>query len=86
MISFVDTEFYEDGKTIELISIGVVREDGAEYYAETWAAKALCQRSDWLVQNVLPHLTGNCKSREEIAYELREFVGPSPELWAYAFA
>ena len=30
---FYDTEFIEDGRTIELISIGVVAEDGREYYA-----------------------------------------------------
>lgn len=30
---FYDTEFIEDGHTIELISIGVVAEDGREYYA-----------------------------------------------------
>ncbi len=27
---FLDTEFYEDGKTIDLISIGIVAEDGRE--------------------------------------------------------
>ena len=30
---FYDSEFIEDGRTIELISIGVVAEDGREYYA-----------------------------------------------------
>lgn len=30
---FLDTEFHEDGKTIDLISIGIVAEDGREYYA-----------------------------------------------------
>lgn len=30
---FYDTEFIEDGKTIDLISIGIVAEDGLEYYA-----------------------------------------------------
>lgn len=28
-----DTEFLEDGRTIDLISIALVREDGSEYYA-----------------------------------------------------
>lgn len=28
-----DTEFLEDGRTIDLISIGIVAEDGREYYA-----------------------------------------------------
>ncbi|MGH3782429.1 MAG: polyadenylate-specific 3'-exoribonuclease AS, partial [Pseudonocardiaceae bacterium] len=30
---FYDCEFIEDGVTIELISIGVVDEQGREYYA-----------------------------------------------------
>ena len=30
---FIDTEFVEDGKTIDLISIGIVCEDGREFYA-----------------------------------------------------
>lgn len=30
---FFDTEFYEDGKTIDLVSIGIVAEDGRELYA-----------------------------------------------------
>ena len=30
---FYDTEFIEDGSTIELVSIGIVAEDGREFYA-----------------------------------------------------
>lgn len=30
---FYDCEFIEDGRTIELVSIGVVCEDGREFYA-----------------------------------------------------
>ena len=30
---FIDTEFMEDGHTIELISIGICCEDGREFYA-----------------------------------------------------
>src|SRR5258707_10218857 len=52
-----DTEFLEDGKTIDLISIGMVREDGAEYYAENSEADwDRMKKSDWLVRNVLPGL------------------------------
>lgn len=52
---FLDTEFVEDGKTIYLISVGLVREDGRTYYAQAidWhPAKA----SAWVVENVFPHL------------------------------
>ncbi len=30
---FYDCEFIEDGRTIDLVSIGVVAEDGREFYA-----------------------------------------------------
>lgn len=34
-----DTEFIEDGKTIDLISIGLVRDDGSELYHENGACR-----------------------------------------------
>ena len=52
---YFDTEFIEDGHTIDLISIGLVREDGATYYAistEFDASKA----SQWVKDNVLKYL------------------------------
>jgi hypothetical protein len=62
-----DTEFLEDGRTIDLISIGIVAEDGREYYAvseEIEAGLALDRESlgyrirhnRWLMENVIPHL------------------------------
>jgi hypothetical protein len=54
---FYDTEFLEDGHTIELISIGMVAEDKREYYAinsEMDLPRILKQ--DWLVREVLPSL------------------------------
>jgi 3'-5' exoribonuclease-like protein len=58
---FYDTEFLEDGRTIELISIGMVREDGAEYYAVSDAAakrplRRRIRKSEWLMANVVPSL------------------------------
>lgn len=78
-----DTEFLEDGRTIELISIGVVSGDGREYYAETPMAAALCRKSEWLTANVLPHLNGQIVPRKRIAADLIEFMGSAPEIWAY---
>lgn len=52
-----DTEFLEDGQTIELISIGMVREDGAKLYlinGEFDLGKIVAH--DWLMENVFPHL------------------------------
>lgn len=52
---FYDTEFIEDGKTIDLISIGVVAEDGREFYAQNFDCDfSLC--SGWVEDNVYPHL------------------------------
>lgn len=52
---FFDTEFDEDGVTINLISIGLVCEDGREYYAiSNEFDPNHC--NDWVKQNVLPLL------------------------------
>lgn len=79
---YFDTEFIEDGKTIELLSIGLVREDGQTYYAES-AEVDYSRASEWVRQNVLTHLMGPVKMRSVIAQEIVEFVGPEPEFWAY---
>jgi hypothetical protein len=77
-----DTEFIEDGKTIDLLSIGVVAEDGRTYYAEFKEADK-SRASDWVKQNVLPHLHGHGFSRATIREEITEFMGPEPQIWAY---
>lgn len=54
---FFDTEFIEKPCTIDLISIGMVCEDGREFYAESnevdWT-----QAHPWVLNNVKDHLTG----------------------------
>lgn len=54
---FYDFEFLEDGKTIAPISVGMVAEDGREYYAvfrdAPWKRIA---KHPWLMANVVPHL------------------------------
>lgn len=94
---FYDTEFIDDGKTIDLISIGMVAEDGREYYAVSsefnWN-KAMA--SEWLRQNVivsLPTVIGPklnrhhplVKQRKVIADDIKNFLTGPPgiELWAY---
>jgi hypothetical protein len=79
-----DTEFIEDGTTIDLISIGLVREDDKTYYAETdqWIPG---KASQWVKDNVIVHLHGGAyiKPRDVIAREIVEFVGEKPKFWAY---
>lgn len=57
MIYAYDTEFIENAHTIDLISIGIVAEDGREYYAVNgdapWRA---IRHHDWLMANVVPSL------------------------------
>lgn len=77
-----DTEFIEDGKTIDLISIGMVREDGAKYYAQPWECD-YTKASQWVQDNVLPHLDTQYRTRTTIAGQIIEFAGEKPEFWAY---
>ncbi len=85
---FLDTEFYEDGKTIDLISIGIVAEDNREFYAVSTEAE-LHRVSPWVRNNVLPRLPGYddsaWMSRHQIANGIRGFIGADskPEFWAY---
>ena len=80
---FFDTEFIEDGKTIDLISIGMVDAGGYTFYREARACD-LSRASPWVRQNVIPHLKPKfIRSRSVIAQEIREFVGEKPEFWAY---
>lgn len=54
---FYDTEFIDDGHTIDLISIGIVREDGREYYAVSYEFDiGKLHANKWLLDNVWPHL------------------------------
>jgi len=52
---FYDTEFIEDGKTIELVSIGIVGENGSEYYAVSTDFDP-SKANSWVKENVLAKL------------------------------
>lgn len=85
---FLDTEFTdEDPARLELISIGVVAEDGREYYAvSNEFDEARC--SDWVRQHVLPSLEPRddpaWRARATIRDDLVAFVGErGTELWGY---
>lgn len=84
---FIDTEFIEDGKTIDLLSIALVCEDGREYYAESAEADR-DRASHWVQRNVLPFLKGPTKSRKQIADEVLIFLRSGgrydkAELWGW---
>lgn len=86
---FLDTEFIDDGLTISLISIGVVAEDGREFYAESMQVP-WHKASDWLLANVRPHLRNDLETlapEDAIAERLRAFIGDDrPEFWSWCSA
>lgn len=54
---FYDCEFLENGRTIELISIGMVREDGKTLYlVNRDMPKRRIRKHKWLMENVVPGL------------------------------
>src|SRR5215831_4354209 len=86
---FLDTEFIERGPMypVQLISIGLVCENGQEFYAES-SGYDPNNANDWVKANVLTHLRGNPITLREIACGISEFVransdGAKPEFWAY---
>lgn len=86
-----DTEFLERGHQypVDLLSIGAVREDGAEYYAVVLDADwDGVRQHEWLMGNVVPSLPGawldgqwyldqahpSVKHRDQIAREMEVFA------------
>jgi hypothetical protein len=86
---WLDTEFLEDGKTIDLMSIGIVAEDGREYYAQVIQPLDFNERlTPWLRENVLPHMTAfDWKDRSTIRTDVLAFCDREqhgkPEFWGY---
>ena len=88
---YYDTEFLEDGSTINLISIGIVADNGAEFYAVNRDADWGRIYSDpWLAENVVPHLgpSENYVFRDALADWVHKFIWENADetptqLWAY---
>lgn len=72
---FLDSEFMEDGDAIELLSLGVVCEDGREFYAES-ADADWEHANQWVRDNVMPHLHISGTSQSIIAGEPDHLWGP----------
>lgn len=88
---FLDTEFHEDGKTIDLISIGIVAEDGREFYAVNAEADYdriwTLDSCEWLRGNVMPQIDRSIAIRHsEIRANVLGFISPGDEkveFWGY---
>jgi len=81
---FFDTEFIENGKTIQLISIGAVNEDGGTFYAVSNEYNPE-DADKWVKENVLSKIPKDqvTLSRKEIANAFLDWCGDKPEFWAY---
>lgn len=86
---FYDTEFIEDGRTIELVSIGIVAEDGREYYAVSTDFDP-ARANAWVRENVLDKLPSPrdpvWKSKDTIREEVLAFLTKDKapmQLWAW---
>lgn len=53
---FYDFEFLDTGREVLPISVGVVADDGREFYAVWSDALDFCSMDKWLWENVAPHL------------------------------
>lgn len=82
-----DTEFIEAQDHLQLISIGLVSEDGRELYRES-ADVNWSKANPWVLANVKPLLSGKTDSRRAIRDAVEAFVGDdeSPEFWGYCSA
>jgi hypothetical protein len=89
---FYDCEFIEDGRTIDLVSIGFVDESGREFYAvstEFDPSRAI----GWVRRNVLSRLPPPSdpawRSLAQIRTDLLDYLtapGEAIELWAWMSA
>jgi hypothetical protein len=90
---FYDCEFIEDGRTIDLVSIGVVDEHGREFYAVSTEFDA-DRAVPWVRRNVLSQLPSAghpaWRSRARIRDDLYEFLmqpirgrDVQMEIWAW---
>jgi len=78
-----DTEFIEDGRTIDLISIGIVSEDGRTLYMEN-AECDLTKASGWVRKNVFPQLNWTTTfPKIMIRNAMIQFLQQPTEIWAY---
>jgi hypothetical protein len=94
---FYDCEFIEDGRVVDLVSIGVVDEYGREFYAVSTEFDASAAPT-WVRRNVLDKLPSPgdpaWRSRAQIRDQLWEFLiapvrerpGETIELWAWLAA
>jgi hypothetical protein len=82
---WVDTEFYDNGSRIDLISVGAVAETGTMFHLVNSEAR-LGEVDDWVRDNVVKHLPDRTvfpeqyATRRELGEQLAEFVSEAARL------
>ena len=81
---FYDLEFGVTAPEVTLVSVGVVAEDGREFYAVSSEFDPLAVHP-WVRDHVLTQLppASTWRPRAQIRDDLLEFLGPDPVLWAW---
>ena len=77
MLIFFDTEFTNLHISSKLISIGLISEDGQEFYAEMTDTYLKSHCTDWVKENVLTLLDASAEqrmTRDESAIQLRAWI------------
>jgi hypothetical protein len=70
---FVDTEFSTlDPYEGEILSVGMVKEDGEDLYLELEYSGRV---NEWVAENIIPTLNSTKYSREEARESIRSFAG-----------
>jgi hypothetical protein len=81
---FIDAEFHEDGKIIDLISLALVTRTGDSYYAiNSEFDYEYASKNKWLKENVLKHIdmtAKNVKTKKQIKKEVLEFIGKDDDI------
>lgn len=86
---YLDTEFHERPCTIELMSIGIVDDQGRCLYRESSEFdRDLAEKHPFLSTQVLPYLGKGAMRpmpRSRIAKDIKKFIGDDqkPEFWGY---
>jgi 3' exoribonuclease, RNase T-like len=81
---FLDTEFIDNGSTIELISIGMIDDNNNTLYLISSEFNEV-NCDEWLMQNVVSKLGDEPRfSREEIKNKVVEYIGDkNVRFWGY---
>ena len=89
---FFDSEFTGLHQGAELMSIGMITEDGKEFYAELNDFTNFNRHNmidPWILENVIPQFTGeNVVNKDQLKSQINKFIEPHNrvEMWSDCLA